>query len=77
MSHNRRMDTEEVVLLYNRLIFIMRFFRQMDGKRKYPERGISEPKVHAWYVFTISDIHLLSGYQPPKVQNTQDTIHRT
>jgi hypothetical protein len=42
----------------------------MDGTRKYhPEQGNLDPKGHAWYVLTNKWVK--------KVQNTQDTFHRT
>jgi hypothetical protein len=48
------------------------FCRQMGGTRKYyPEWGNSDPKWHAWNVLT--NKWMLAK----KIQNTQDTIHRT
>jgi hypothetical protein len=45
---------------------------QMDGTRKYhPESDNSITKEHIWYV--LADKWILVK----KVQNTQDTIHRT
>ena len=59
MSHDRRMDTENMVHLHNGLLLSYKewgypeFCRQINGTRKYhPEWGNSGPKWHTWYVLT-------------------------
>ena len=59
MSHDRKMDTENVVHLHSVILFSYQelghlgFCSQMDGTRKYhPELGNSDPKGHARCLLT-------------------------
>ena len=59
MSHDRRMDKENVVHLHSGIVPSYEelghheFCRQIDGTRKYhPDWGNSEPKGHASYILT-------------------------
>ena len=45
---------------------------QMDGTRHYhPERGNSDPKGHAWHIFTNKWILVIKKSRKPKIQPTE------
>jgi hypothetical protein len=78
MSHNRRMDTENVVHLHDGVLLRYKgghpqFCRQMGGTRKYhPEWGNSDPKAHAWCVLTNKWILARKKKNNiPKIQSTE------
>ena len=65
------MDTENEVHLHSEILFSYykqwhEFCRQVDGTRKYPEWGNSDPKGHAWYVLTDKCI-LAKKFGIPKI----------
>ena len=79
MSHTRRMDTENVVHFHNGILLAIKNedIFSFAGKWMDQENIILSEVTH-----TQKDMHrmysLISGYYPKKkVQNTQDTVHKT